>query len=448
MLSLLRAGVLVLDPVGTVVKATGGLEGILGFEIDELVGRNAIEFVAPRDQDQIAFMFLADPDHVRRRVSPPFSIHLLDRSGQVQRVECLATGVPTDEGFWWVVTLTPRDLQPLSYHALDRYLAGAGATDVAAAAVDRLSTISPEGVRIEGFVIHHRVDGVLTQVAGGAPSPLRGVLQSCVRDRSAPWNQPQRAGPPSPLDVLPRPVAVSARGAGFCITDLRIAAADGANEVAMVLFANHPTAFHGNVSLILDHAVEIVAMALTRTRAEEVLRRAAEQDPLTGLANRSRFSDLLEGVGDEDAGGVGAAVLFIDLDRFKAINDRHGHAVGDAVLVEVAERIRSACRPDDDVARLGGDEFAVRLRDVDEAAARVVGDRVRETIAGPLPTGLGPTAITATVGLATAATADGDLVGAADLAMLEGKRTGRGRLTSAAPVVAPAPPGPLTPSGA
>ena len=97
------------------------------------------------------------------------------------------------------------------------------------------------------------------------------------------------------------------------------------------------------------------------------------------------------------------AVLYVDLDRFKAVNDQFGHAVGDAVLIEVADRIRSASRAGDEVARLGGDEFAVLMRNVDDATALGIGARIQERIAEVLPPGPGPRHVTATLGLASTA---------------------------------------------
>src|SRR6185295_20058859 len=99
-----------------------------------------------------------------------------------------------------------------------------------------------------------------------------------------------------------------------------------------------------------------------RKTLEEQLMHRALHDPLTGLANRALFADRLHHartVGQRD--GSRFAVVVADLDDFKVINDRHGHATGDQVLIEAARRLRSAVRETDTAARLGGDEFAVLL---------------------------------------------------------------------------------------
>jgi hypothetical protein len=105
-----------------------------------------------------------------------------------------------------------------------------------------------------------------------------------------------------------------------------------------------------------------------RRRAELVLQHQVRHDPLTGLANRMALAEWLDllTTGPHPHAGRGAAALFLDLDNFKAINDNHGHDVGDVVLSEVASRLRSAVRADHDlVVRLGGDEFLVLVPGID-----------------------------------------------------------------------------------
>ena len=433
-LALLRAGVVVLDPSGTITRVGGGVGGVLGYEIDELVGRHAMELVAPSDRGEVAFMFSGAIDPIAEPLASPFALRVLNRDGEVEVVDCLATGIPGPDGFSWVVSLTAREQQPVSYRALDCHLAGASVVEVAQCVARELTT--SDGVRIEGFVLHHPADGRLSEVLAVDPaSPLLEPLIACLRHRSAPWNDVGSVAGVLPIsvDLLPAPLAAAARDAGFLTVTARVASTDSSPAVAVVLFGAHDLALRGTVRLALDDAAEIVLMALTRSRAADLLRRAAERDPLTGLANRNRFATLIE---DERATS-GVAVLYVDLDRFKAVNDQFGHAVGDAVLIEVAERIRSASRAGDEVARLGGDEFAVLMRGVDDATALAIGARIQERIAEVLPPGPGPRYVTATLGLASteglgrATQRVDELVESADLAMLAGKQSGRGGITTA-----------------
>jgi diguanylate cyclase len=113
-----------------------------------------------------------------------------------------------------------------------------------------------------------------------------------------------------------------------------------------------------------------------RLQAELAYR--VRHDPLTGLANRTMFQERLDQAFETSERGV--AVLWIDLDHFKEVNDIFGHEVGDEMLVAVADRLRSVVRDTDDIARMGGDEFAVVLPDVVESEAAMVAERVLATL--------------------------------------------------------------------
>lgn len=125
----------------------------------------------------------------------------------------------------------------------------------------------------------------------------------------------------------------------------------------------------------VEHYVGTFSDISARKAAEEEINRLAYYDPLTGLPNRRLLLDRLrQALGASDRNGRHGAVLFIDLDHFKNLNDTRGHEVGDQLLIEVADRLRSSVRVEDTVARLGGDEFVVMLEDLDvgqpEAAAQ------------------------------------------------------------------------------
>ncbi|SHN36876.1 putative bifunctional diguanylate cyclase/phosphodiesterase [Cryptosporangium aurantiacum] len=155
----------------------------------------------------------------------------------------------------------------------------------------------------------------------------------------------------------------------------------------------------------------------------------AYHDPLTGLANRTLFSERLETALLTDL--ARPALLLVDLDGFKAVNDTRGHATGDQLLVAVAGRLRSAVRATDTVARLGGDEFAVLLPGMSsEADAVAVATVILERVGEPASVGEGgPVTVRASVGIALAddrSTAD-LLLRDADLALYEAKESGKNR---------------------
>ncbi|GGC00717.1 GGDEF domain-containing protein [Cellulomonas carbonis] len=122
-----------------------------------------------------------------------------------------------------------------------------------------------------------------------------------------------------------------------------------------------------------------------RLHHQQQLAHAAAHDPLTGLPNRAELMRVLTDELAEAAPGAGVAVLFMDLDLFKEVNDTHGHAAGDELLVAVAGRLRAALRPHDHVARMGGDEFCVVLTEVrDDKEVETVVGRLRRTVREPI----------------------------------------------------------------
>jgi len=157
-----------------------------------------------------------------------------------------------------------------------------------------------------------------------------------------------------------------------------------------------------------------------------VLSEQAVRDPLTGLANRALLGERLRGALARDARtGDMTGVLFLDLDNFKVVNDRYGHAVGDAVLRMIADRLSEAVRPSDTVARMGGDEFVILVEQATDAGLTVLVDRLRSTVRAPLDVHGTTLEVGVSVGVARAEGGDADaqgLLSRADFAMYEAKR--------------------------
>jgi diguanylate cyclase (GGDEF)-like protein/PAS domain S-box-containing protein len=168
-----------------------------------------------------------------------------------------------------------------------------------------------------------------------------------------------------------------------------------------------------------------------RKATSDALKVLALRDPLTGLANRAELLDeMTRAIHAGRRSGRSTAVLLMDLDRFKAINDAFGHAAGDELLMAAAERLGSLVRADDLVARLGGDEFVVVMRDVQNDGEAVrAGDRLVEGFRAPFTLGGRELFSTASVGVAitTEVLAAGDLLAEADTAMYAAKDAGRDR---------------------
>jgi diguanylate cyclase (GGDEF)-like protein len=215
------------------------------------------------------------------------------------------------------------------------------------------------------------------------------------------------------------------RALGFLIVGNRAGDIGTFTETERELFET----FAGHASVLLENSRLEQSLAQV-TELQEELRHQAYHDALTGLPNRVLFADQVTETLAREGEGSTHAVLFLDLDHFKNINDSWGHAAGDELLMQVADRLRGQIRPCDVAARLGGDEFALLLEDTgvadaEEAARRIAG-RLNTTFSV-----LGKEAkIHASIGIAVtgphAGTAE-ELIRNADTAMYAAKRNGHGR---------------------
>jgi diguanylate cyclase (GGDEF)-like protein len=182
---------------------------------------------------------------------------------------------------------------------------------------------------------------------------------------------------------------------------------------------------------ILLAFAEHVSLAVTDAKTLHDMHEAFH-DSLTGLASRALFLDRLDhALACAAREETQAAVLFVDLDRFKSVNDSMGHSAGDLLLVEVADRLRSCLRETDTAARLGGDEFAVLLEDLSTPQhATIVADRIIEVLGAPFEIRGKKLHINASVGVAfnDVGAVDGEaLIQNSDLAMYQAKKNGTGR---------------------
>jgi diguanylate cyclase (GGDEF)-like protein len=187
--------------------------------------------------------------------------------------------------------------------------------------------------------------------------------------------------------------------------------------------------------LELQEALEARKTDLERANSEKeeannVLKHLADTDPLTGVANRRQFKHRLNEVSGP------AAIILLDIDYFKKINDTYGHPVGDAALVEIARRVQDILRREDLLARIGGEEFAIILADGSEQGAWVIAERVRESLGmNPVKVRGQDIPVTASLGIAIVPPghpADGAILRDADAALYKAKQNGRNRTVLAA----------------
>jgi diguanylate cyclase (GGDEF)-like protein/PAS domain S-box-containing protein len=198
-------------------------------------------------------------------------------------------------------------------------------------------------------------------------------------------------------------------------------------DIIDVEVSSHPTEFDGRNAVLM-----LVQDVTERVQLEEQLRDLALHDPLTRLPNRVLLADRLEqALARHHRLGRAFALLLLDLDNFKTVNDSLGHAAGDQLLVAVALRLRGALRASDSAARLGGDEFAVLVEDVaDESQVSFVAERLVDTLRQPLLVEEREIFLGVSIGVAlsdTSRTTPDDMLRDADVAMYEAKAQGRGR---------------------
>ena len=176
----------------------------------------------------------------------------------------------------------------------------------------------------------------------------------------------------------------------------------------------------------------VLLLQETLLEAQEMLRHEATHDRLTGLWNRARIIDHLRREARRtDREKAALAVLLVDIDHFKQVNDTYGHGVGDVVLHETAQRMRSVLRDYETIGRYGGEEFLIVLSKADLAVSRQVGERIRAVVGGA-PIVHGPTTVDVKVSVGLASTERGfdptALVNAADSALYRAKQQGRNQV--------------------
>jgi diguanylate cyclase (GGDEF)-like protein/PAS domain S-box-containing protein len=256
----------------------------------------------------------------------------------------------------------------------------------------------------------------LGRLAGRRPDAINGLPLTTLFDAGSGRQAIRRAAfRLKPFRDLVAPVTTAEGQRWWLLSGCAVFASDGRH-----------TGFRGFIRDVTD-----------RHRAESRVRFLASHDALTHIANRAAFQARIEAALQRAPSRGPFAVLFIDLDRFKVINDSHGHCAGDHVLVEAAQRLTRELGERDLAARLGGDEFAVLVADAPAPEALIaLGERLVAALSAPIAYGQRTVDVGASVGVALSrvhgTTAD-DLLRAADLALYEAKANGRGRVAVYSP---------------
>ncbi|MET0628456.1 MAG: EAL domain-containing protein [Acidimicrobiia bacterium] len=395
----------VLDSNGHLVYASPATERILGLDIEPLIGTSVFDLIHPEDRHLAVEAFHTVLAH--EKGAERVECRLRHADGGWRAVEILGTNLfddPSVEG----LVISARDLT-------DRRRAEADLRE----AQERFRSAfehAPIGmalVSLDGRVF--RVNRALVGILGRSEHEL---LRAGIDDLSHPDDR----------DVARRSIE------GLLASEIP----SDQHEQRFLHHDGHPVWMSVSTSLVRDldgrplYFVSQMEDITERKASGEALAHQAIHDPLTGLPNRLLF---VERLGRELARATKqherVAVLFLDLDRFKVVNDSLGHSAGDRLLVSVADRLSSAMGPTDVVARFGGDEFVVLSQNVSsEETAELMAERLAAVIAKPVVLVEGEVFVTASIGIALSE-GEGDtsetLLRNADAAMYHAKDLGRDR---------------------
>ena len=288
------------------------------------------------------------------------------------------------------------------------------------------STYGPlaEGVPSVAYVYEPGVNGRCLYISPSIERVLGFSQDDWITDGGL-WD---RLLHPEDADRVISNEAECARSGEFLVQEYRISRADG----RVVWIRDEMTVVRGHDGQSDPLFFGVFLDVTDRKRMEAELERLALYDSLTGLPNRALFNDRLTQAIERRSRMQATAVYFVDVDRFKRINDSLGHAAGDEVLREVATRVQRMLRPEDTVARFGGDEFTVLCESVGGVLEAVgVADRLQREIAQPLLAGGAELRLSASIGIALAEPGDeadcSRLVEDADAAMYRAKERGGAR---------------------
>lgn len=420
-------GVFVSDLAGRVHHMNRRAAAMTGYTEQNVVGRSVLEFVESEDLDFLASSLIHGADYAGQ-VMGPIRLRYRAADGSTQWTECWAYECPPEFGIdGYIVTMSTESVTDNLSNAV-RDIASGEPLDRSLLSVARAVNGYP--LVADGTVMTRR--GERLDLVGNWPFAERQF----VDEVSMPWHTVMTSATPLDLDVaaLPEPARSRASDAGYRSIWIRPVVTQSQNLAAVFVAWRYEPGFASpNQERHLDETVGVARLAFDHDEHRAQLQRAALTDHLTGLGNRVLLARHLE---DIDDGSFTA--LYIDLDRFKLVNDNHGHDVGDSLLAAAAQRVLSAVRSSDAVFRMGGDEFVILSRlpsggsDAEQPSGELA-QRVVDLLSEPFIIGGQTLRIGASVGLALRQHDEvpDHVIRRADRALLEAKRAGKSRWCSA-----------------
>ncbi|WP_426573873.1 diguanylate cyclase domain-containing protein [Aquihabitans sp. McL0605] len=434
--------VLVIDAGATILWCNGAVRTLLGYDPDAVIGRSFAEFVHPDDLGRAGeVMALTVAGAFDETPITPALYRTATSEGQWVDLEVNASSGP--DGSLLIVARSGGDLV-----LTDRLLEAVSGNVPFELQVEMVMEMGRWRHPCEGYAILYRGEhGEPRAITSDLPAALHG---SAALDGRTPWDVAMAAGTEVVIDDLAA-VAADSEIAGPELVAAALAAGFSGCLAAPVPDPDHPdhpggaciaiwtsadgptTSGHRYAMSNMRRAFALVLQQRAQVRG---LERAARVDQLTGLTSRARFLELVQQVGAQSAPNARHALLYIDLDGFKAVNDSLGHAAGDLVLTVTAVRITEVVADGAVVARLGGDEFGVLCPiGTTEAEAAGVAEDIIDAVAGPIVVGDTTASVGCSIGLAIGVEGQSPelVLDAADVALLAAKVEGRGRWRSGSP---------------
>ncbi len=426
-----RSVTVVIDLEGIVRYASDGIGELIGVPPAQVVDASVFDWLRPEEVDRAASSLVLSGEVGPLRYFP-MTFRVVHAAGHDVELDVLAANHLADpEVAGIVLNLRRADERSQFFdpvHALATGVSHAHVLELVASGLGRGGEVlRPALIASE----RDRATGRFKQLHSvRAPADIVDDVREAL-DLPGPWR-----------DLVPGQLASVATGGlpsglrdnlrrnGYA--GLRVGAIAVRGEVGALLLAAEPARVwdSGRWSPAMDEhwhqLLDLATVAFDRHRHQSRLLHAATHDPLTGLANRTRFFDELTRM----AMRSDVAVLYLDLDGFKAVNDAFGHARGDDVLVEVGQRLQATVRPGDLIARLGGDEFAVAVGGHEPEHAAHLAERLAVAVSARLFDDHPIDRIGVSIGVCHRRPGQSvdDLVNCADSALLAAKRQGRGRV--------------------
>ncbi|HEX4906386.1 MAG TPA: EAL domain-containing protein [Acidimicrobiales bacterium] len=433
--------VAVVDADGTIRHVTaGGVTRILGWLPEELLGLNMFELVHRKDHALAleGFVHALGPDDM-----PPLVLRARHREGGWRHLYVSAQNLLDDDVVGGVVVTAHDVTQQVLANALlndeneilERVATGAPLTDTLDAVCRMIDGHVRHGVSTIWLVDDE--SHVLVPTAGPNAGPLPNIEPEHSRRgvdfvQLLPPDEISVSTPATGPEWEPWREQAIASGIG-CSWTRPIRDAQDLVYGAVILYRSDEREPTETERTAIELGARLAAVAVHRARDADQLAHAATHDTVTNLPNRRLFLERLrQAVARQERGAAAPSVLFLDLDRFKQVNDRAGHAAGDEVLRLLGARLQAVVRPTDVVARFGGDEFAVLCDETTDDEAISVSERLLAAICEPLELAGRRHHLSASIGIATGRSnvSHDALVRRADVAMYRAKALGSGGIVS------------------